>query len=135
MAIFDLLNNLVSTNWKPNKNWFIHEFKKKNKVNSWSKCFIIQITFKCLLSIEYCLMVYNSGVLKKMIFHWSCSNNISLCMPWWSIKLLLDAKYLPPKSHYKASHQVCSMKTLHHTGHIYMASPQCVFSDDLQKQL
>ena len=64
---------------------------------------------------------------KQIISHWSCSNNSSLCMSWWFIKLLLDAKYLPPKSHYMASHQVCSMKTLHHTGHIYMAySPLCI---------
>ena len=72
---------------------------------------------------------------KQIIYHWSCSNNISLCMSWWLIKLLLDAKYLPPRSHCMASRQVFSMKTFHRTGHIYMASPHCVFSDDLQKQL
>ena len=69
---------------------------------------------------------------KKIISNWSCSNNVFLCMSWWFIKLLLDTKYLPPKSHYMACYQVFSMKILHHTGHIYMASPHCVFSDDLQ---
>ena len=69
---------------------------------------------------------------KKIISNWSCSNNVFLCMSWWFIKLLLDTKYLPPKSHYMACYQVFSMKIFHRTGHIYMTSPHCVFSDDLQ---
>ena len=70
-----------------------------------------------------------------IITHWSHSNDLYLYISWWFINLFINANYLPWRSHYMAS-QYCvfssdlqgnfSVKILHHTGDIYMASLQCV---------
>ena len=115
-------------------------FNKNN--HSWFKIFIILIAFKCLLSIEYSQKIYKSGLSKKNTSHWSYSNDLSICISWWFMQLLLNTKYLLYRSHYMTSQQCMlsvellgnfSVKILHYSSHIYKGSPHSVFSDDLQK--
>ena len=96
MVNFDLLNSLVPTNWKSDKNLFIHEFLII-KGNSWSKIFIIMITFRYFFFIDDFLLIYKSGLSKK--FHWSFKWPLPIYFLVY-IKLLLNAKYIPHRSHY-----------------------------------
>ena len=104
----------------------IHQWIFNKNNHSWFKIFIILIAFKCLLYIEYSQKIYKSGLSKKTS-HWSYSNDLSICISWWFMQLLLNTKYLPYRSHYMASQQCVfsgnllgnfPLKILHPTGHI-----------------
>ena len=139
MVIFDLLNNLVPSNWKFVKNWFIHNFFNKTKaiLDLISLFYWSHLNIFSLLSI-FCWFTKRASGKN----HWSYLNKHSLSYSWWFIILLSNTEYLPHRSHYMAYHQCVfsgdlqgnfSVKSFYHIGHIYRASPHCILSDDLQK--
>ena len=97
MVNFDLLNSLVTTNGKSDKNIFIHEFLII-KDNFWSKIFIILITFRFFSSLIIFFWFTKVGFQKKKFT--DRPYDFSLSISWWYIKLLLNANYIPHRSLY-----------------------------------
>ena len=141
MIIFDLLSSLLPTIWKYDKKWFIHEFLIKTIILG-LKSLLYWLHLNVFFPLSILRRFTKVGFRKKKTSHWSYSNDLSICISWWFMQLLLNTKYLLYRSHYMTSQQCMlsvellgnfSVKILHYSSHIYKGSPHCVFSDDLQK--
>ena len=135
MVIFDFLNNLVPTNWKSVKNWFIHNFFNKIKTILDLKCLLYWSHLNIFSLLKIFCWFTKVGFRKKMsliMFKWPLPIyflvifNITFKYRIFTTQITLYG--LSPVCVSSGDLQAnFSVKTFHHTGYIYRASPQVLY--------